>query len=97
MGGERPPKYDYQQIADMYSDGMTGKQIAAELGCSGGTVTKALRVIQPEGYTGKSGPRPKEECQRGHDMAEHGKPATNGSGRYCSECRRIRERKGDDE
>ena len=32
-------------------------------------------------------------CKRGHDMAVYGKPIKSG-GRYCSECKRMRERVG---
>lgn len=83
--------YDYKEIAALFEQGLLVKEIAEKLSCSPTTVRSALQKTKPAGYTGKSGRRPKTHCINGHEMAVHGRPATNG-GRYCSECKRIRER-----
>lgn len=62
-GGERPPHYNYQEIADLWSTGLSSKEVAERIGCNLNTVRAALKAIQPEGYTGKSGPRKKKESE----------------------------------
>lgn len=90
-GGERPPKYDYAELVRLWRETGSAVEAARRAGCSPDTITRALRALRPEGYTGRSGPRPLDECKRGHDMAVHGRPV-KGGGRLCSECKRIRER-----
>lgn len=90
FGGSKP-RYDYKKIAELWSQGLCAAAICAEVGCGMSTVRTALKRTQPEGYTGKSGPRTLDVCQRGHDMSVHGKPISSG-GRYCSQCKRDRER-----
>lgn len=85
-------KYDYEEIARLWSAGLSNKEIMAEVGCGQSTVLLALKTIQPEGYTGKSGPRPIEKCKRGHDMKVHGKVYNKSGTRTCTKCKSERDR-----
>lgn len=84
-------RFDYQEIADLWSQGLTNDEISEKVGCGHSTIAAALKKVQPEGYTGKPGPRQMDTCQRGHDMAVHGRALKRG-GRTCMECKRARDR-----
>jgi hypothetical protein len=91
-GGDRhnPERiFDYQQIADLWSQGKKNVEIREIVGCSQNTILLALRAIKPEGYTGKPGPRRKDRCKRDHDLEVHGKLRKRG-GRECMKCKQER-------
>ena len=85
-------RFDYQEIADLWSQGLTQPQIMEKVGCGQATVRKALHEIQPEGYTGKSGPRPAERCKRDHDLSVYGKVYNKSGTRTCTKCKSERDR-----
>ena len=75
-------------------DGLSGSQIARLNGLHRSTVN---RVLAQAGVTrtGTGGAPRRAFCKRGHDMSIHRVeiPPERGGGGYCSECKRIRERK----
>jgi hypothetical protein len=83
-------KYPKKLIFEKFDSGMRVSEIAAELNAPDGSIRDIIRRSGRK--CGKSGPRPKTHCKRGHDLSVHGKPASNG-GRYCAECKRQKERK----
>lgn len=104
VGRGQPPLFNAEEIVRRYVDGEFVVDIAKDLGCIPQTVANYLKragVYVPYRDAGRQrrGPRLKDECDRGHDMREHGRPIyrlVNGiqrpNGRYCSECKRERER-----
>lgn len=94
--GESVPqkRVDRGRIVELYRGGTGVMAIARELDAHRSTVSRVLKEELGSLYV----PPVKKkltECSRGHDMAVHGKP-TGGArgGRYCSECKRMRERVG---
>ena len=83
---------------DQYVAGKSVAKIAKEINRSPSTVTEHMKragVYQP----GRKGGAPKQEfCKEGHSMGDFGKwidEEHHEKGRFCSECKRKRERKGD--
>jgi len=77
---------------DQYVGGESVASICRRTGMKQSTFRDLLKrrgVHQPGR---KSGPPLRETCDRGHDMEVHGRPRHDGQGRYCSECKRERER-----
>lgn len=85
-------RFDYQQIADLWAQGLTQPEIMEKVGCGQNTVRMALQEIRPEGYTGKSGPRPIDRCKRDHDMSVYGKVYNKSGTRTCTKCKSDRDR-----
>jgi hypothetical protein len=80
-----------QVAVEEYVEGRTIESLHRQWGIPRGTLADLMKrrgVHQPGR---KAGAPLKETCHKGHSLAEHGKPATGG-GRYCSECKRQRER-----
>ena len=73
-----------------YQDGQRVSQIAERHNVSPRTVRSGLGDLYDPERDRKRQPSP--TCAQGHDMAIHGRPASNG-GRYCRACRLARGRK----
>jgi hypothetical protein len=78
---------------DQYVAGESVASICRRTGLKSSTFTDMLKRLGVYEPGRKAGPPLKEKCDKGHDMSVHGKPASYGQGRYCSECKRIRQRK----
>ena len=91
--GPRPErrKIDDARVKTMKDEGLTGSEIARRLGVDRQTVSRALqRLGMAPGGPGR--PR-REKCDRGHDLAIHGrertKPDGSKDGRECKECKKA--------
>lgn len=91
------PKADRGRIAKLHKQGLSATAIGKELGFDRRTISSILRN---ELGVPKQHPKdPQEKCQAGlHDMSEFGVQRVrirNGvevkDGRYCKECKRLRE------
>lgn len=92
--------YDWDAIARAYDETDQSKKaisdLAREFDCHPETVYRALDRTG-RSYPEKTVGAPKQDvCKRGHDMEVHGRTMKRG-GRYCSECKRMRERVSQDD
>ena len=85
-------RLDRGRIVELYRAGSGVAEIARACDAHRSSVTRILRDELGSLY--QSPVKQKQDvCKRGHDMAVYGKPIKSG-GRYCSECKRMRERVG---
>lgn len=85
-------RLDRGKIVELYRAGSGVAEIARVCEAHRSSVTRILRDELGSGYVSPV-KKKQDTCQRGHDMAVHGKPIKSG-GRYCAECKRMRERVG---
>lgn len=94
LKGKTPKnKVDEGRVIQLRLEGMRPGEIATEVGCHRGTVSRILKDAGLTDSTDTGARRRQRYCQRGHDMDIHGREKNDGrGGRYCSECKRSRER-----
>jgi transposase len=83
-----------ENFAELHAQGLRAVELAERTGLAVSTVYRRIERLGMA--AGKGGPPRITHCKRGHDMAVHGReiPKERGGGRYCSECKRMRERVG---
>lgn len=87
----------WQNYADEYTAGATVAEISRKSQMSAATVTAHMKRLKVYVPGRKGGASKQSHCKRDHDMAVHGKlidAEHPEKGSFCTECKRIRERKG---
>lgn len=86
----------WENYADEYVAGKTVSEIERQSGISRNVINRLFKQAGVFVPNRPSGARRKDECDRGHDMAEHGRLISPSSTwRFCSECKRERQRVSD--
>ena len=91
---------NWEMMKEQYQAGTTASELARRHGIPRATLVDRLKIDRVYIPERSSGVKKRNVCDAGHDMNEHGvqiwKTKTDGSkvknGRFCSECKRIRER-----
>lgn len=87
----------WQHYADLYSQGLTIAEISRRSQMSPSTVTEHMKRLGVYVPGRKGGASKLTHCKRDHDMSVYGKlikAEHPEKGSFCTECKRMRERKG---